>query len=58
MDFILFGFVIVSIVLVYTTYRFYVLLEAERNVTAGLRSALNAILTEREKNKTTPRKKK
>jgi hypothetical protein len=59
MDFILFGFVIVSIVLVYTTYKFYVLLQAEKTVTSGLKSALNSILAEREKAKTkTTRKKK
>jgi hypothetical protein len=60
MDFILFGFVIASIVLVYTTYKFYVLLEAEKTVTAGLKSALNAILIERQqaKPKTTRKKTK
>jgi len=58
MDFILFGFVVVSIVLVYTTYKFYVLLEAEKTVTAGLKSALNAILAEREKAKPRTTRKK
>jgi hypothetical protein len=58
MDFILFGFVVVSIVLVYTTYKFYVLLEAEKTVTAGLKSALNAILAEREKSKPRTTRKK
>jgi len=60
MDFILFGFVVTSLILVYTTYRFYVLLQAEKTVNVGLRTALNAILAEREqaKPKTTRKKTK
>jgi hypothetical protein len=58
MDFILFGFVIASLILVYTSYRFYVLLQAEKTVTAGLKSALNAILAERQQSKPKATRKK
>jgi hypothetical protein len=51
--------IILSVFLAFSTYRFYRLLESEKIVNKGLKSALNAILAEREKAKTkTIRKKK
>jgi hypothetical protein len=51
--------IILSVFLAFSTYRFYRLLESEKIVNKGLKSALNSILAEREKAKTkTTRKKK
>jgi hypothetical protein len=51
---------ILSLFLTFSTYRFYRLLESEKTVNKGLRSALNSVLSEREqaKPKTTRKKTK
>ena len=50
--------IILSVFLAFSTYRFYRLLESEKIVNKGLRSALNSILAEREKVKTKTTRKK
>jgi hypothetical protein len=50
--------IILSVFLAFSTYRFYRLLESEKIVNKGLRSALNSVLAERaiKKTKTTRKK--
>jgi hypothetical protein len=50
--------IILSVFLAFSTYRFYKLLESEKIVSKGLKSALNSILAEREKAKTKTTRKK
>jgi hypothetical protein len=57
MEILLFALLIFSFLLVYSTYKLYTLLKAEKIVTKGLQSALSAILTERSE-KTISRNKK
>jgi hypothetical protein len=54
--FLLFGFLTTSVVLTYTTYKLRALLEAEKRVTVGLKSALAALVENKQK-KTTRSKK-
>jgi hypothetical protein len=56
-EFLLFGFATTSVVLAYTTYKNYVLLQAEKTVSRGLKTALSSVIESKQK-KTTPRKKK
>ena len=44
--------IILSVFLAFSTYRFYKLLESEKIVNKGLRSALNSVLAERASKKT------
>jgi hypothetical protein len=44
--------IILSVFLAFSTYRFYRLLESEKIVNKGLKSALNSVLAERASKKT------
>jgi hypothetical protein len=46
-----------SALLAYSTYKFYTLLESEKRVSQGLKSALNAVLAEKQQPKPKTRKK-
>jgi hypothetical protein len=50
--------IILSVFLAFSTYRFYRLLESEKTVNKGLRSALNSVLAERASKKTKTTRKK
>jgi len=50
--------IILSVFLAFSTYRFYKLLESEKIVNKGLRSALNSVLAERASKKTKTTRKK
>jgi hypothetical protein len=56
-DFLLFGFAVASVLLAYTTYKNYVLLQAEKAVTRGLKTALDSVIDSKQK-VAKPRKKK
>jgi hypothetical protein len=56
-DFLLFGFAVASVLLAYTTYKNYVLLQAEKAVTRGLKTALASVIDSKQKI-AKPRKKK
>jgi hypothetical protein len=50
--------IFLSVFLTFSNYRFYKLLESEKTVSKGLRTALNSVLTERENKKAKTTRKK
>lgn len=56
-DFLLFGFIVTSVTFAYLTYKNYVLLQAEKTVSRGLKTALSSVIESKQK-KAAPRKKK